>query len=106
MGRTSYALGCQNSGCTLNDAETVESVAGANEVRGIGQAARPISTGKLNVLPRLHLRPINLVVSKGSSGACARETSSQGGLRAYMHSALILSGHSYPALPLAGQPVH
>src|SRR5262245_12939858 len=32
-----------------------------------GQAARPISTGKLNGLPRLHFRPINLVVSEGSS---------------------------------------
>ena len=27
---------------------------------------RPISIGQLNVLPRLHLRPINLVVYKGS----------------------------------------
>jgi hypothetical protein len=33
-----------------------------------GQAARPISTGKLNALLRLHTRPINLVVFKGSSG--------------------------------------
>ena len=32
-----------------------------------GQAARPISTGKLNMLPHLHTRPINLVVYKGSS---------------------------------------
>ncbi len=72
----------------------------------LGQASRPISTGKLNVLPRLHPRPINVVVSNGSSGACAREISSRGGLRAYMHSALILSAHSYPALYLAAQPVH
>ena len=32
-----------------------------------GQASRPISTGKLNVSPHLHTRPINLVVCKGSS---------------------------------------
>jgi hypothetical protein len=31
-----------------------------------GQAARPISTGKLNTLLCLHTRPINLVVFKGS----------------------------------------
>jgi hypothetical protein len=28
-------------------------------------SARPISTGKLNVLPRLHTQPINLVVYQG-----------------------------------------
>ena len=33
--------------------------------RGEGEAARPISTGQLSVLPRLHLRPINLVVYEG-----------------------------------------
>jgi hypothetical protein len=32
-----------------------------------GQASRPISTGKLNALLHLHIRPINLVVSEGSS---------------------------------------
>jgi hypothetical protein len=32
-----------------------------------GQASRPISTGKLNTLLCLHIRPINLVVYKGSS---------------------------------------
>lgn len=31
-----------------------------------GQADRPISTGKLNMLPCLHRRPINLVVSQGA----------------------------------------
>ena len=35
-----------------------------------------------------------------------RDTSSWGGLRAYMLSALLLSGHSYPALLLAEQLVH
>ena len=33
-----------------------------------GQADRPISTARLNVLPRLHLRPIHLVVSEGPDG--------------------------------------
>ena len=32
-----------------------------------GQASRPISTGKLNALLHLHIQPINLVVSEGSS---------------------------------------
>jgi len=38
-----------------------------SKVRG-GQAERPISTGLLNALLRLHARPINLVVYKGPSG--------------------------------------
>ncbi len=37
------------------------------------QAARAISTGQLNALRRLHLRPINVVVFDGSSGDCSRE---------------------------------
>ena len=32
------------------------------------QANRAISTGKLNALPRLHTRPINVVVYHGSQG--------------------------------------
>ena len=32
------------------------------------QAARAISTGQLNALQRLHLRPINLVIYEGPSG--------------------------------------
>ena len=32
-----------------------------------GQAARPISTARLNALRRLHLRPINLVIFQGPS---------------------------------------
>jgi len=33
------------------------------------QASRPISTGQLNALLRLHLRPIDLVVFEGALGA-------------------------------------
>jgi hypothetical protein len=33
-----------------------------------GQAARPISTGKLHALQRFHARPINVVVSNGPLG--------------------------------------
>jgi hypothetical protein len=33
-----------------------------------GQADRPISTGQLNVLLHLHLRPINVVVFHGPDG--------------------------------------
>ncbi len=80
-----------------------------------GQASRAISTGKLNVLPRLHTRPINLVVFQGSSARLPRtrrcasttgETSSWRRLRAYMPSALIHSEHSYPAMPLTRQLEH
>ncbi len=39
----------------------------------LGQASRPISTGKLHPLPNLHILPINLVVSEGSSVPIARE---------------------------------
>ena len=34
---------------------------------GAGQATRAISTARLNVLPRLHLPPINVLVSYGPS---------------------------------------
>ncbi len=37
-----------------------------------GQASRPISTGKLNALLRLHTQPINVVVYNGPSGDCSR----------------------------------
>ena len=36
--------------------------------------SRAISTARLNVSPRLHLRPIDVVVSDGPSGGCPRET--------------------------------
>ena len=35
---------------------------------GSDQADRAISTGRLNALPRLHLRPIDVVVFHGSQG--------------------------------------
>ncbi len=38
-----------------------------SEING-GQAARPISTGKLHALQRFHTRPINVVVSNGPLG--------------------------------------
>ncbi len=37
------------------------------------KAERAISTGKLNALPRLHTRPINVVVFHGSSGSSCFE---------------------------------
>ena len=40
-------------------------------VEKYGQAARPISIGKLRLLPALHIRPINLVFCEGASGAYA-----------------------------------
>ena len=37
-------------------------------VQKCGQADRPISTGQLNALLHLHLRPINVVVFHGPDG--------------------------------------
>jgi hypothetical protein len=37
-------------------------------VTGSNQAYRTISTGQLNALPRLHLRPIDVVVYHGPQG--------------------------------------
>ena len=43
------------------------------------QAARAISTGQLNALPRFHIRPINVVVCHDPSGGSSpREISSSG----------------------------
>ena len=53
---------------TLVFAESVKQLEEKND-----QAARAISIGQLNALPRLHLRPINVVVFDGSSGDCSRE---------------------------------
>ena len=64
-----------------------------------GQAERAISNGKLNVLLRLHIRPINVSSSRPFI-AFAWEISSWGRFRAYMHSALILTRLRYSAVPL------
>ena len=67
-----------------------------------GQASRLISIGKLNASPRLHTRPIDLVIFQEPLGILrSREISSCGGFHAYMLSAFLPSGRSYPALPLA-----
>src|SRR6201992_2852825 len=39
----------------------------------LNQAERAISTGKLNALPRLHTRPIDVVVFHGPSGRSGLE---------------------------------
>ena len=43
------------------------------EWQSLGQASRPISTGKLHPLPDFHTLPINLVVSEGSSVPITRK---------------------------------
>ena len=40
-----------------------DSIASTNFL--VNPSPRPISTGRLNVLPRVHLRPINVVVYHG-----------------------------------------
>ena len=51
---------------TLGNRIGLEAMGFAVEESGIiGQAGRPISTGQLNALQRLHLRPINVVVFDG-----------------------------------------
>ena len=72
------------------------------------QAAQSISTGQLRMLPCFHIRPINLVFFKGlSGGGQALGRSSLGaGFPLRMLSAVILSEHSHPAMPLARQPEH
>ena len=52
------------------------------------------------------MRPIKQVVSLRPYSQMGWEVSSRGRLRAYMPSALIQTGHSYPALLLAEQPEH
>ena len=39
-----------------------------------GKASRAISIARLNASPRLHLRPIDVIVFDGPSGGCPRET--------------------------------
>ena len=47
-----------------------------------------------------------MAYQRGSLPRPFKEISSRGEFRAYMLSALISSRHGYPAMPLAGQPVH
>ena len=54
---------CQGRAPT-NGAQALEdSIASTNFI--VNPSPRPISTGRLNVLPRLHLRPINVLVYHG-----------------------------------------
>ena len=81
--------------------------AGLNGIQAAGanhasKALRVISTARLNVLPRVHLQPINLVVFQDSLGntylgACFA-------LRCIQR--LITAAHSYPAMQLTSQQVH
>jgi len=41
------------------------SIASTNVFERVRSSPRPISTGRLNTLPCVHLRPINLVVYQG-----------------------------------------
>src|SRR5882672_11341343 len=72
---TASTFSRRDSSCPVHRTETARFARrpslpelGAAENIG-GQAARPISTGKLHALPHFHLRPINHVVYVGSSGA-------------------------------------
>ena len=58
------------------------------------------------MLPHLHLWPINVVVFNEPYTLKGWEISSWDRFRAYMLSALILTEHSYPAMPLMRQLVH
>ena len=61
------------------------------------QTARPISTGQLHMSPRFHLPPIYPVVYRGPYLLKQWRFSSWGALHAYMLSAFIAPGRSYPA---------
>ncbi len=60
----------------------IESKSHENSVCAVRESARPISTGKLNTLLCLHLRPIYLVVYQGPYSSKLVETCSWGRLRA------------------------
>ena len=51
----------------LECSQTMRSHDSGTRRKNRGQAARAISTGQLNALRRLHLRPINLVIYEGPS---------------------------------------
>ena len=62
-------LGCGDGTTAIPLARTGAEVVGIDIARNLVEAAaRAISTGKLNALPRLHTRPINVVVYHGSQG--------------------------------------
>jgi hypothetical protein len=68
------------------------------------EASRPISTARLNALPRLHLQPVKLVVSEWPYGTLRSGKSNLGvgfALRCFQR--LSWSEHSYPAMPPAEQ---
>src|SRR5580765_8060789 len=89
-----------NGSLTFHHARSVSSRASEKNI--YGQASRLISIGKLNASPRLYTRPIDLVIFQEPLGILrSREISSCGGFHAYMLSAFLPSGRSYPALPLA-----
>ena len=67
-----------------------------------GQVGRPISTGRLSALPRLHLRPIDLVVFEGPSGKSVL----RGGLALRCFQRLSFRGAATRRTPLAGRPDH
>ena len=63
----SSSLGSPRSRMTTGDIDghsesSVHGLSAMCAVEFYGQAERAISNGKLNVLPRLHIRPIKLVV--------------------------------------------
>ena len=61
----------RKSGVTVRSSSTLASAkdrADSGSRRKNDQASRAISIGQLNALPRLHLRPIDVVVFDGPSG--------------------------------------
>ena len=70
----------------ISQSKDAEMVPGVDQPTGnswvlYGQDNRAISTGKLNALPRLHTRPINVVVYHGAS-PFQEENSFRGGFLA------------------------
>ena len=65
MGRTNKSLRLTSFLWSPHHARFRGDAAGGVEGKFYGQAERAISNGKLNVLLRLHIRPINVVVFHG-----------------------------------------
>ena len=72
---------------------------GANH---ISKASCSISIAQLNMLPCVHLQPINLVVSQGTKG----NTYLGAGFALRCVQRLIPSARSYPAMQATPQQVH